>query len=429
VAVELWYTDPANFGSELVEAVIVPRFTWTKEMVDSGFDYIEWMETYFPDGWEALKMERFTAVWAIKGGGTKRFPVWKYTKHDLQGLYNFGKKHKRVIVTELPAAYGLAREAAIQIGGIQEKLEDRCVLHVQGTHSYPLMFGKNLKSVGTWVRTDTTCVPNGKEFKNIPTTMTKWIRLLGFEVVDLEVPRNKTIYNIRSLTFAAEYWSVNKNFHPKMTVALAEWEGPKKIKIVLKEPAVKRKLKSDKIACDSCSLDTTCKYYRAESLCSLPRSEMADLTSYFKTRDSGVVIDGLGEMMALGAERLERGMEVEKELGELDPEVTRIYDSLFDKGVKLAKLIDPSLAKPSVGVVVHNQGGQTGILNTGSNPKVLVANIVRELEAQGISREHITPDVVARVLGRGDIIDMPQGSSSEPGAPQEIARPTGPGKL
>lgn len=149
---------------------------------------------------------------------------------------------------------------------------------------------------------------------------------------------------------------------------------------------------------------------------------MNELSVYFKTRDVGTVLEGLGEMMAVGADRLQRGLEVEQELAEIDPEVTKIYDSLFDKGVKLAKLLDPSLARPNVGVVVNNQGGQTGILNTGPTPKVLVANIVRELEAQGIPREHITPEIVSRVLGRGDAIDVPE---APPGAQHELPRTPG----
>lgn len=421
VTVEVWFTDPVKFKDELAEAVITPKFVWTKEAVESGFDYTDWMETFFPEGWEALRLERYTAIWAKKGGGTERFPIWAWDPHDLRGLRNYAKKSKRVVITGLPAAYGLVRNAVQDIAKVQGESGIRSVLHVHGLTQYPLLFGKGLNSVSTGIRTDEVCLPNGKTFKTVPAPYTKWVRALCFEMIDLEIPRNLAIYNTRSLTFAAEYWNKNIDFHPHMRHALAEWEGPKKIKVVAVADKPKKGLVGDKIACDSCSLDRTCKYYRAESVCTLPGNEMNQLATYFQTRDVGTVLEGLGAMMAVGADRLSRGLEVEQELGEIDPEVTKIYDSLFDKGVKLAKLLDPSLARPNVGVVVQNNQGH-GVLQQGPTPKALVANIVRELEAQGIPREHITPEIVSRVLGRTDDIDVPQDA---PGAQHELPRTPG----
>lgn len=430
--VEVWYTDCFKFKDHLQKAVVKPRFVWTEETFDRKFDYMAWMANFCPDGWEALKIDGDSCVWAGKGLGTCEYPIWNYDGTDFENLNNLALSNRRVVIRGIPAGFGLQRKAIRDISKMQDRHGDKTVLHVQGMTHFPLMFGMGLKSVGTWVRTDCVMLPTGKPANKLSNrAATQWVRLLGFETIDLESdPKKKVIYNARSTAFAAMYWQKNVDFHPH-TGILEPWKGPEFVK--LSTPGSRtansvkmrlhrgKELPTDKIACDRCSLDTTCKYYRAESVCTLPKDGMSDLATYFRSRDVKTVIEGLGEMMTVGAERLSRGIEIEEALEELDPEVSKIFDSLFDKGVKLAKLLDPTLVRPNVGVVVNNAGGQTGILQQGPTAKVLVANIVRELEEQGIPREHITPEIVSRVLGRSDqnsAIDVPPGAQRAlPGTP------------
>ena len=89
-------------------------------------------------------------------------------------------------------------------------------------------------------------------------------------------------------------------------------------------------------------------------MCSVPGAEPTELAEFFKTRDSDLIIDGLGTLMAAQTRRLERGMADEEDFG-LDPEVTKMMSQLFEQGVKLAKLLNPDLrggAKVSVNVGV-----------------------------------------------------------------------------
>ncbi len=131
-------------------------------------------------------------------------------------------------------------------------------------------------------------------------------------------------------------------------------------------------------------------------MCSVPGAEPTELSRYFKTRDSGMIIDGLGTLMAAQTKRLERGLTDEEDFGELDPEVTKIMNQLFDQGVKLAKLVDPNLrGGPKVSVHVGAGGGAT---IEGSNPRQFLAAAVRELELQGFKRAEITPKMIEGMM-------------------------------
>ena len=127
----------------------------------------------------------------------------------------------------------------------------------------------------------------------------------------------------------------------------------------------------------------------------MPGSEPTDLAKMFKTRDSQLIIDGLGTLMAAETHRLQRGMEEEETWGELDPEVTKMMSTLFDHGVKLAKLVDPSLRGSGVNINV-GQGGQAAVAL--STPKQMVAAAVRELQARGVPLDQITPDAIQGLL-------------------------------
>jgi len=132
-------------------------------------------------------------------------------------------------------------------------------------------------------------------------------------------------------------------------------------------------------------------------VCSVPDSEPVKLASFFNTRDSDTIISGLGALLGKQAERLERGMEDEEWGEELDSEVSKLINSLFSNGVKLAKLTNPELSGGTrVGVFVN--GGQGAQVAVGSSASQLTASIVRELEEKGIPREDITPEMISQVL-------------------------------
>lgn len=113
-----------------------------------------------------------------------------------------------------------------------------------------------------------------------------------------------------------------------------------------------------------------------------------------------MIIDGLGALMEVQTGRLQQGLHYEEIEGELDPEVTKIIGQLFANGVKLAKLVDPSLAAgPRVQVNV-GPGGAAAV--SAGTPQQLVAGIVRALEEKGVPRDKITPKMIEQVLNPDD---------------------------
>jgi hypothetical protein len=224
-----------------------------------------------------------------------------------------------------------------------------------------------------------------------------WVHLHHMTVGDLSVPRNRCIYNIRSCIWAGENFDASVPFRTRR-----EESARARRKRTPKETPVKpyvRRMKvgeGDKFACNQCSLQMSCKLYRTGGVCTISDSEAAPLAAMFKTRDSDRIIEGLGRVLALGVERAERGLADETLEGKLDPEVTKILNQTFINGAKLAKLVDPSLAAagaPRVGVFINN--AQQGMA---SRPNVLTAGAVAALEAQGIAREDITPEMIVAMM-------------------------------
>ena len=121
----------------------------------------------------------------------------------------------------------------------------------------------------------------------------------------------------------------------------------------------------------------------------------------FKSRDSGTIISGLQELLVLQAERVELGRTKELAEDEIDSDTSKVINAMFDQGVKLAKLVDPSLrtgAKVAVGVFTGTPGGPA--LTAASSGPEGIASIVRELEMQGIPRDDITSGTLVIAAGK-----------------------------
>jgi len=144
----------------------------------------------------------------------------------------------------------------------------------------------------------------------------------------------------------------------------------------------------DKIVCDTCSLASRCTYAREGSVCTLPGSEGGALSTYFNTRDAETIKIGLGALLGKQADRLEEHMKTEERAGELNPAVTKLMQDLFKQGILLAKLLEPKGSAVTV-----NVGVQAPAIDP-TDPKQLMAEVMRQIEATGIPRDAITPAVV-----------------------------------
>lgn len=424
MATETWFRNPHDYIREVVEVgtpnIVFDQGILTKRGID---DLPKWCATYFPT---AIPYRVIAIGW---GGApeyrrgdtvitpTAVYPVWDYEADDRAVLEEMidnpvgedesacsstaveeqyrpvlGQEH-RVILTNLPPANTGPGRAMIRMLRDLQGEHDEVILHAHGLYSYRLMFGSGFRSADVDPRTAAqkgkVTLPSGKEVSHEHTaTMPKWTKLMGFAPVDLGVPRNRCIFNIRSAIWAGEHWHESIDFRVGGSGDSEVAVRPRGTRGIAKP--------GDKVSCDSCSLSDDCKYSREGGVCSVPGSETKELTVSFRSRDSDRIIDGLQTLMAVSAGRLERGLSDEEIDGELDPEVTKIINSMFQSGVKLAKLVNPTLnGGPKVGVFVN--GGSATVQT--SSPKQMVAAVIRELEDQGIPRHQITPEMVQRVLG------------------------------
>lgn len=316
----------------------------------------------------------------------------------------FGQEH-RVVITNLPSGQTLHGRAFIRrLKELQEDYPD-AIIHIHGLYAIRLTCGLGFKSADLEPRSSAqkgkVMLANGKEvLYERAQSNPKWITPLGFKPVDLEIPRNRCMYNIKACEWAGKYYADTFNFMVKngggevdATTPEAEYKPRETKAVMTKNLPV---LRGDKFQCDTCSLQTTCKSFRSGAVCSLPDAEPTELAKFFKTRDAETIMDGLGTLMAANTRRLERGMRAESMMDELDPEVSKIMGQVFEQGVKLAKLVDPAL-RGGTKVQVNVGNGGTSSVQVG-NPRQLVAAAVRELRQRGFTEDQITPDVIQGVL-------------------------------
>lgn len=148
----------------------------------------------------------------------------------------------------------------------------------------------------------------------------------------------------------------------------------------------------DKVGCDTCSLSARCTYAREGAVCTLPGSEGGALSAFFNTRDAETVKTGLSALLGKRADRLEEYMEEEQDKGIKSANVDKLMAELFKDGIVYAKLLAPPGPAVQVNVGTGVQAIEAG--QPIDDPKQLMAQIMTEIEAQGIPRDLITPQVI-----------------------------------
>lgn len=321
-----------------------------------------------------------------------------------------GQEHRVVIIRSPDFKTGIGRQFVRTLLELQEE-HPEAIMHVHGFYSYKVAFGMGFGAADMDPRITAkkgrVTLGSGKEVTyEQAAKVPQWVTVLGYKPVDLQVPRNRCMFNMHSALWAAEHWRENFKFKSQgrhdvdpteKSPALATTNG-----VVTKKTGT---TVGDKFLCDTCSLQDSCKYFRTGEVCSIPGSEPSSLATLFKSRDPDTILEGLSTILAAQTRRAERAMEDEAEYGELDPEVTKILNGVFDGGVKLAKLRDPRRFSPGARLAVNIGSGNTSVTN--ATPQAVVASIVAELEGRGIPRDKITPELLATVLSPPDVIDVP----------------------
>lgn len=430
---EVWFRNPDNYIREIVE-VGANTLAWDMGyLVKKRIEPIQFGKLYFGQSpWRALLVGTQGTVEVGTGHTLANpkgvYPTWEYGEQfelleemiampagDDPSCYNDitvskdqrpvqGQDH-RVVVTNLPhLSTGAGRHLVRKIKELQEEYP-QCIVHIHGVYSYRVAFGMGFGAGDMDSRTKaakgTVVLPNGKEVLAEKTVgFPQWVTIMGMLPVQLKVPRNRCMFNIKSALWAGQNW--DRVFKFKSTATPVDQLDIANNKPQIPPPTTQSHLSvplqprpGDRQVCDTCSLQDKCKYYRQGAVCTVPGSEPSRLAAMFKSRDAGLIIDGLSTLAAANANRLERGVEEEQAYGELDPEVTKIANQLFNQGVQLAKLLDPNLrggAKVQV-----NVGGNAQVL-TNATPNQVMGSIVRELESRGIARDKITPEMVSSLL-------------------------------
>lgn len=433
MSTEVWFRNADLYVRELVECG-VGKIAWDRGyLVKKRIDPDKFMSLYYGSSpYEQLLIGEQGAALLDSAHPFTRpkavYPVWTYGEDaglleelcksnvGLDGKHCsdatvapderpvFGQEHRVIVADMPPANTGPGRKFARYLKELQEDYPD-CIVHVHGLYSYQIAFGFGFRAADMEARTlaakGKVVVPAGKEMKwEAVAAHPQWVTVLGFKPVDLGVPRNRCMYNIKSAVWAGENYTKLYKFKTAGEAAIDVTSPNSSVVQPQTNSHMSTNAKGkdgDYFACDTCSLNLTCKYSRAGAVCSVPGAEPTKLANFFQTRDSSLIIDGLGVLLGAQSRRVQKGMEEEDLFGEMDPEVTKMMNQLFTNGVKLAQLVDPTLRAGGTKVQVNVGSGGAAQVNM-SNPQELMAAAVRELEARGIPREKITNEMIMGLL-------------------------------
>lgn len=407
---EVWLRNPDNYIKECIEAGAFD-FAWDHGILKKrSIDPFRFGNLYCGvQPWRALVIGEQGASLINNthnlDNPVEVYPVWEYGApvENLEKLCAenlIAEQEHRVVVIRPPKGNTNVGKAFYRMLSHMQEEYPECIIHVHGMYSYRLLFALGYKSVDVepreLARVGKVTLPTGKEVTyEYAAQEPQWINLLGMKPHELKQPRLRCIYNIRSAVWAGENFLKSIKFK---TTGFTHVDPDDPIKrparnksiMVRRVPAQE----GDKFLCDMCSLQVACKYFRTGAVCIVPDSEPVELARFFKTRDSDTIIDGLGTLLATQTRRIEKALVKEEDSGSLSPETTKMINTLFDRGVKLAKLVDPHLAAASA--------PRTNVTNltqiNASTPQELMAQVVESFVQQGIPRGSITPDMIQRVL-------------------------------
>lgn len=432
MATELWWGDPQSYIKEIVEEGHL-NVAWNMgAIVKYGIDPVNFMNLYASgQPWRAMVIAvEGTREWDhLHAEPIAVHPTWIFGTDQLSLLYDLvenpvgeddfacddpdvdpnwrpikGQRHC-VVVDGFPnLGNGPGRRFLTMLGDLQRD-HPECKIHLHRPDGFRAPFGSDIGSTDIDIKFlhfgKTIYLGSGRVVKGseIPRGLVKWLTLVGMTPGDMNVPRNRLIATMRSALWAAENYTKDIDFAVRGRNPHDPMSAP--VPMTVRRQIIPQA--GDKLACDSCSLNTTCKYAREGSVCSVPASDGVGLARYFRTRDSAKIIEGLQELLAINAERLTMGLENEADDGELDPEVTRLTALMSKNGERLARLVDPVLAassqtKVAIGIINNGNGGQQ--ITHVAAPQEMMKAAFAALEREGNPRDQITQEMVKNYLER-----------------------------
>jgi len=422
---EIWFRNPGGYIQEMIDTATVDVVFDRGYTAKRDIDPVKFMSVWMPphlDHWRMLHVgDQGTAAYA--SGSTRPYavyPTWQYGVDPMELLawmlenpagddpepYTIpgaavdeipveGQKHM-IVLTDLPNAAS-QRAFYEMLRTIQED-HPKAELFIHGLYAYRLLFSMGFQTFDFDPRAPASggdlYLPNGKRMNwRDAADHAVTVRSLGFKPSELSEPAARCRYMIQCLKYSAMNWGQDGLGNSMQTdnedldteTPAVSWKPD-----IVKRIPPRAERPTDMIACDICSLASSCYVYRAESVCTLPRSSGSELAKFFKTRDSGMITQGLMALMDINATRLEKGLDWEETEEDLSPEVSKLVNSLFRQGVDLAKLVDPKLNRPLVAI----QNNVGAALPTASSPQQLVAAAKAEIEQAGWDPADITFEMV-----------------------------------
>ncbi|MDP9013796.1 MAG: hypothetical protein M3O41_14300 [Pseudomonadota bacterium] len=338
------------------------------------------------------------------------------------------------------------------------------VLHLHNMHTFRSMFGLNFRAVDydpyAIAQKKIVSLPNGTRLNVYGPEILKrlkWVHVLGCSIPELrESVENRVVFNFNAALWAAEHYSspdalINTRrihrpdpmglFAPKFTPNISH--SPMQVRLgvpehdpdtqpqtvtaiggepvepyALVEPITnlpyvpiqpRKKTTYDKILCDPCSLKDKCRYFRDGGLCILPGSPAGELARLFQSRDAEQIRLALSAVLSHQAARLGRVSEAwdDDDIADLgtDEVVKRsehqmkLENSLSRGAETMIKILDPSQRTPATSVTVDARSIHT------FNPAVLVADVVKQLQAAGIDRDSIKPEAILELAREKGMIE------------------------
>lgn len=428
VMAEVWAADPTGYIRECAKANI-QRFAWsfgsvaTRKMNPNAY-----IELHYPVNvdYRALVVGDAGTYELRRGFFMENpaaiYPTWNYGVDDFEHLQDLmetpalemtprqlrmtygpglgprpGQEH-RVVITGIPDTRTIHGRSVLSVlrGMAQDNPE--AIVHIHATESFSILFGMGFAGGSFYARRRAqggyVYLGSGKYIHWTDARENQqWVNLVGMTCKELEVPANRTIMNLRSAMWAADNYAKNVKFRSRAGTGIDLSTPTKRYR----RRSTGSRMHGDKFLCGACSLASTCKYYRDQGVCSLPDSESSSLARYFRTRNADQIIEGLSQLLAEQVKRAELGMSLESGQDGMDPETTKIINSVLDHGVKLAKLINPALAGGGAKIQINNTvAGAVGA--TSMTPQMFVAQVIASLEAQGIARHEIDDEMIHSFL-------------------------------
>lgn len=428
---DIWFRNPRYYWEQLqdegVRSICFDQAYCSKRRIDP----LVWMRTHFGrnEQWRVLRVGSYTApMWTDLSGDQPAavWPVWSAVSDTWNGLEKLadspiserpeqmlldrinrpvpGQDHV-IVVTDLPNAQELAGKQFFRdLSEFQEEHMD-CTLYLHGLYSFATLFGLEFQmgdhESREWAANKIVALPGGGKLMDISKMRETpfWADLMGFKVRELETsPDARCRFNIRSAVWAATYFKRYTKFGFGQRGAANDPEIHKKIlesKSIYTRRLVARP--GDRVVCDDCSLWLACKYYREGDVCIVGGTSTKKIADLFGTRSTENITTGLTKLMALQLDRVDAAREHEDATIDedgLDPNLTKLIDSIFKNGLELLAITDPAFRKGAAGKVQLNISGQTVQVDEEDAKKQLVQDAVKAIEASGTARKDITAAMV-----------------------------------